>query len=99
MTSRDPWVYNFNRKTLTKNIKNIISFYKKELERYRREKRKIENIDDFINNDSTKIKWTRRLKFDLKKEKVIKYDEKKIRLSLYRPFCKTNLLLWQGFKR
>ena len=90
-TNRDSWAYNFDKKTLAKNIEDTIKFYNKELERYKKEKKRPKNIDSFVNNDSSKIKWARRMKTNFKKEKIIKYDEKNIRSSLYRPFCKTNL--------
>ena len=88
-TNRDSWVLNFNKKELSGNIKNTISFYNKELKRYQNSE--LGNIDNFLDNDFTKIKWTVGMKFNLKKGIGFRYNEDCVRVSMYRPFCKTYL--------
>ncbi|MDR2199314.1 MAG: DEAD/DEAH box helicase family protein [Deltaproteobacteria bacterium] len=95
VTNRDAWCYNFSRNRLENNMKGMINFYNSERRRFNasflqnREKGKIINIDNFINNDKNKISWTDNLKKELLNNTVISYDECSIVQSLYRPFTKT----------
>ena len=90
-TSRDAWVYNFNRNALIENMSRMIDTYNAEVDRWRRRENPKAKIDDFVDNDDTKIKWTDRLKQDLKRGEVIDFAQAKVRTSLYRPFTKSNL--------
>ena len=90
-TSRDAWVYNFNRNALIENMSRMIDTYNGEVDRWRRRGNLKAKVDDFVNNDDTKIKWTDRLKQDLKRGKAIDFSQEKVRTSLYRPFTKSNL--------
>lgn len=83
-TGRDSWCYNFSKDKLIKNIKNFISFYNSELERVKNlDKSEIENK---LSYDKSKIAWSGNLIEDLKKQKKIKFNEKSIRKTVYRPF-------------
>ncbi len=97
-TNRDSWVYNYSIKKLSSNMQNMINFYNHEYQRYINtlNKKDIIDINDFIQNDKEKIKWTRGLKNNLKRK--IKYTLKKndIIPSLYRPFQKGNLYYSNG---
>lgn len=89
-TSRDAWVYNFSKNTLSNNIKNSTDFYNLEVERY------IENeidisVENFINTDATKISWSRAFRSDLSKGKKYSFDKSRITKGLYRPYTKLNL--------
>ncbi|WML92518.1 type ISP restriction/modification enzyme (plasmid) [Thiothrix lacustris] len=90
-TSRDAWCYNFSKKTVATNIRNMISFYNSEVRRYKTacDEGKIPAIDSFINSDSTKISWNRSLKNDLEKLKKHTYDETSLVIGIYRPFTKS----------
>ena len=46
------------------------------------------NVDDFVDNDDTKIKWSHQLKAKLQRGQFGEYAEEKIRTSLYRAFTK-----------
>ena len=92
-TNRDSWVYNFSKEKLGKNMKSMIDFYNREIDRYR--KTSIFNIDQFVNNDSTKIDWDGTLKMCLGKAQNGVYSNKNIRCSIYRPFTKQ----WLYFDR
>ncbi|OUL05403.1 DEAD/DEAH box helicase [Bacillus spizizenii] len=86
-TSRDQWVYSFNKDLLSENVKRMINNYNSEVDR-------LEKIEDskqkteLINTDESFIKWSRGLKNKLSKSQKIKFDEKNIVLSMYRPFVK-----------
>ncbi|GAA5529051.1 type ISP restriction/modification enzyme [Herpetosiphon gulosus] len=85
-TNRDAWAYNFNQEALEINIKNMLLFY--DYEKLRWLKNNKPDVDSFVNNDETKIKWTDLLKNALIKNVDINFDKNKIRKSFYRPFVK-----------
>ena len=90
-TSRDAWTYNFSRNALDDNMNGMIETYNEEVFRWERRKNRDANVDDFIVIDDQRIKWTDRLKQELKSGRMIDFSEKKIRTSLYRPFTESNL--------
>ncbi len=90
-TSRDAWVYNFNRDGLAENVQRIIETYNAEVDRWKRREDKGATEDDFVVSDDAKIKWSSRLKQHLKGGQTAEFAETKIRQSLYRPFIKSNL--------
>ncbi|MDC5098716.1 DEAD/DEAH box helicase family protein [Acinetobacter baumannii] len=96
-TNRDAWVYQYSKKKLEVNIHNLINFYISERKRIQPiiQNQPNKEIGDLINNDSTKISWTRALKNDLKKDKNLTFDNNSIYNSIYRPFTKS----WMYFNR
>ena len=91
LTGRDAWVYNFNRNGLTENVSKMIQTYNAEVARWGQETDRNANLDDFVVSDDRKIKWSRNLKRELKRNRIVEYAEHKVRNSLYRPFTKSNL--------
>ncbi|MGD9700406.1 DEAD/DEAH box helicase [Acinetobacter sp.] len=100
-TGRDAWVYNSKEHALVFNLSNMINFYNAELDRFNLLNSKLDSkeraglVDDFINLDPKKISWNRSLKQDFAKNRKIKFEDKSVRLSLYRPFTKQ----WLYFNR
>ena len=90
-TNRDAWAYNFNRNVLTKSISGMIDTYNEQVLKWQHRENQNANVDDFVNYDDEKIKWSRDLKAKLKRERTTKYAAHKGRTSLYRPFTKLNL--------
>src|SRR5205823_6937862 len=96
VTSRDEWAYDFNESELAEKMKLLIQNYNSEVFRVSQSVMllstytdEFENfINNFVNNDPHFLKWTDRLKEALAKKQILKYDERKIRRSLYRPFSK-----------
>ena len=91
-TNRDAWVYNFNRDTLAENIQKMIGTYNTEVDRWKRRENQRESVSDFVVYDDTKIKWDRELRQQLQRGRLAEYTDNKVRMSLYRPFTKSNLL-------
>ena len=91
VTARDAWVYNFNQNTLAENMNRLIGTYNAEVDRWKRRESRNANVDDFVVYNEAKIKWTDRLKQDLKRGETIDFSQEKVRTSLYRPFTKSNL--------
>lgn len=101
LTARDSWCYNASEKTLATNMKQMITFYNKEVERFhntyvnKSPKELAILADDFVNADPTQISWTANLKKDLVQRKLYAFQSGCIINSLYRPF--TNQ--WVYFNR
>jgi predicted helicase len=97
-TARDNWVYNFSKKELVNNVKNLITFYEKQLKEFNAAQiktsktkkiiNKMELIEDFITLDKSKISWSAGLKNIFKRGVFLKYDGKNITETTYRPYCK-----------
>ena len=87
VTSRDHWVYDFNKKNLLVNVEKTIRFYNKEVKRYKSSKTKV-NVSNFVNNDKKSISWSRKMKKDLEKGRAYSYKKNCTRISVYRPFFK-----------
>ena len=90
-TSRDAWVYNFNRDTLTENIKRTIESYNEQVFKWKHRENREANVDDFVVYDDMKISWSSALKQKLQGGQIAEFADTKIRQSLYRPFTKSNL--------
>ena len=91
-TNRDAWACNFNRDELAQNVQHMINAYNSEVRRWRGvEDKTAHNVDDFVDADDKKIKWSRDLKAKLKRDRLAEYAEDKVRQELYRPFTKTHL--------
>ncbi|MHB1665316.1 MAG: type ISP restriction/modification enzyme [bacterium] len=86
-TQRDSWCYNFSKEKLEHNIKSMIDFYNTEVNRYSNVGNPPENMDSFVNNDTTKISWTRGLKKRLKNNGKLEFNAGSITQATYRPFC------------
>ena len=91
LTARDAWAYNFNPNTLTENLTRMIDFYNGQVFQWEHQYNREVNVDDFIDTDDTKIKWTHNLKSNLIKGKPAEFSHESIRTSLYRPFTKSYL--------
>ncbi|WQZ80871.1 DEAD/DEAH box helicase [Helicobacter pylori] len=103
-TNRDPWVYNFSPNILTQSVQKCIDTYNADLKRFNERfreafKQRAKGVksgdrykhlnDKEITTDKTKIAWTDGLKHKLIKNKNLpESSEKRVRLSLYRPFNK-----------
>ena len=58
-TSRDAWVYNFNRNALIENVQRTIGFYNAQVLKWLVTPEKlILNVDNFVTYDNTQISWS-----------------------------------------
>jgi predicted helicase len=88
VTNRDEWIYDFNRSHLIDKMQRFIWNYNSEVFRWSQEISVSTPIDSFVNNATSFLKWTDRLKEALQKNQMLKFEESKVRKTLYRPFCK-----------
>lgn len=91
-TQRDAWCFNPSSTDLARNISRMIDFYNGQVDRFELQhpvadrKAREDALDSFIDNDPTKVSWTRSLKNDLVKGKHITFDRSNLTRSTYRPF-------------
>lgn len=90
-TNRDPWVYNFSKKSIANNMQQMIEFYNSQ--RVLLANSLITELDA----DSTKINWTRALRKDATQNIERKYEDDKFVKGIYRPFCKNYLYYHRPF--
>ena len=90
-TNRDAWVRNFSRDELIENTKRTIDTYNEQVFKWEQRNNREVNLDDFVLNDSEKIKWSHTLKQDLKRGKTAEFSPDNVRTAIYRPFTKSNL--------
>ena len=83
-THRDPWVYGFDKEKLIKKIKFFINTYNNDVERWQKSDKSIP-VNDFVDRN---IKFSRELENFLKRGVTLKYNEKHLMPSMYRPFVK-----------
>jgi len=84
-TNRDSWVFNFSKNELCKNMKGMINFYNKQIG------------NSVVNEDPTKISWTRALRKNFQNNIKHTFKEKTIAFCLYRPFTKQWLYYDRSF--
>ena len=87
VTNRDAWVINFSCETVKDSVYRCVSFYNEEMERWKQLENAVD-VNNFVNNDPSKISWTRSLKQRLKRKDNLDYSESNIRVIFYRPFTK-----------
>ena len=91
-TNRDAWAYNFNRDALAENMQRMIGAYNAQVSLWRDREDSAEiSVDDFVDADLRKIKWSGDLKTALKKGVFAAFSDEKLRTSLYRPFTRSFL--------
>jgi predicted helicase len=86
-TTRDSWVYNFTRDELASNVQKTLGFYNEHVRRWGKIRNKAK-IDDFVDNDPTRVSWSSSLKQHLDRGREVDFDSEKLRVALYRPYCK-----------
>ena len=67
VSSRDAWVYNFDRDALAQNMQNTIDFYNQQVKDYKAQKGE-KSVEEFIDNNPQKISWDRPTKKTFLKE-------------------------------
>ena len=75
-TNRDAWCYNFSRASVSGNMSRMVENYNAQA------------VGDGIDNDPTKISWSRGLLADARKGRTHEFRKNRIYLGSYRPFTK-----------
>ena len=85
MTGRDGIVYDFNKLELASRVEKFVEAYNDTVMEWKNAGRPKE-VDNFVTYD--KVKWSRNLKAELLRGRLMEYDASAIRESIYRPFTK-----------
>lgn len=83
-TNRDAVVFDFDAQRLAKRVEKFTEDYNAELHRWQQKGRPA-NLDDFL--DTSRVKWSETLKRHFANEWEADFSVKRLRQSLYRPFC------------
>ena len=86
-TNRDEWVYQFSRTGLISTLQKMLSFYNSEVDRLSLKSEK--EIEEGLNRDKSKIKWTTDIQSGISKGKKYSLVNEDVRISQYRPFTKS----------
>lgn len=92
-SNRDAWTVNSSNQALISNVKDMINFYNDQVEVFRKiinETRK-SKVEDIVDNDPTKISWTRSLRRDATNLTKHTINKDAISTTLYRPYFKQKL--------
>jgi predicted helicase len=94
-SNRDSWVYNSSKDQVEKNIQKMIHVYNAEVDKYSsiKDGNKKQIINEIIEKDETKIKWTSSLLIHLENLKKADFDSNRIMIGQYRPFFKQHCYL------
>ena len=90
VTSRDNLAYAFDLALLQERARTFIEIYNTAVDRKRRHNLKTP-VEDFIDTNDPRIKWSHRVKTSLKSLALSTYQDSYFRTALYRPFCQQYL--------
>ena len=90
VTSRDDLVYSFDLKLLQDRVRTFIEIYNTAVDRKKRHEPSTP-VEDFIDTNDPRIKWSHRAKESLKKLRLSNFEDSHLRTSLYRPFNQRHL--------
>ena len=90
VTSRDNLAYAFDLVPLQERVRTFIEIYNIAVDGKRRHNLKTP-VEDFIDTNDPRIKWSRQVKASLKKLELSTYQDSHFRTALYRPFCQKYL--------
>ena len=89
-TNRDILAYSFNLELLQERVSTFIEIYNSTVDRKKRHDPNIP-VENFIDTNDPRIKWTRQVKASLKKLESSNYEDSHFRSALYRPFTQKYL--------
>lgn len=87
-TNRDAWCYQSSKHKIQVQLEKMIKLYNQEVKRIKMSSISKSEINNFINNDPSKISWTDTLKKDLWNKVILDFHTNDLCHSLYRPFTK-----------
>ena len=90
VTSRDVLTYSFDLELLQEHVRTFIEIYNNAVDQKKRHNPNAP-VEDFIDTNDPRIKWSRQVKASLKKLELSNYEDSHFRTSLYRPFTQKYL--------
>ena len=89
-TNRDILAYSFDLELLQERVRTFIEIYNSTVDRKKRHDPNAP-VENFIDTNDPRIKWTRQVKLSLKKLELSNYEDSHLRSTLYRPFTQKYL--------
>ena len=89
-TSRDMLAYSFDLNLLQECVRTFIEIYNSTVDRKKRHDPNAP-VENFIDTNDPRIKWSHRVKESLKKLELSNYEDSHFRSALYRPFTQKYL--------
>ena len=89
-TSRDILAYSFDLNLLQERVRTFIEIYNSTVDRKKRHDPNAP-VENFIDTNDPRIKWSHRVKESLKKLELSNYEDSHFRSALYRPFSQKYL--------
>ena len=89
-TSRDMLAYSFDLNLLQERVRTFIEIYNSTVDRKKRHDPNAP-VENFIDTNDPRIKWSHRIKESLKKLELSNYEDSHFRSALYRPFSQKYL--------
>ena len=90
VTNRDILAYSFDLEVLQERVHTFIEIYNSTVDRKKRHDPN-SPVENFIDTNDPRIKWTRQVKASLKKLELSDYEDSHFRTALYRPFTQKYL--------
>ena len=90
VTNKDILAYSFDLEVLQERVHTFIEIYNSTVDRKKRHDPN-STVEDFIDTNDPRIKWTRQVKASLKKLELSDYEDAHFRTALYRPFTQKYL--------
>ena len=90
VTSRDVLTYSFDLEVLQERVHTFIEIYNSTVDRKKRHDPN-SPVENSIDTNDPRIKWTRQVKASLKKLELSNYEDSHFRTALYRPFTQKYL--------
>lgn len=99
LSGREPWVYNFTKKSLRNNMSRMVDFYNSQQADFAKARKKNLKLEvaKFIDGNPANISWTVNLKKDVERGKEHSFASNKIQPAIYRPFTKQYLYFDRPF--
>ena len=89
VTARDTWIYSYDYAQLHRNIQTMASTYEKRRQSVLAGERTVEQAGR--NDSPTQIKWTRGLRYRLRRNEPLELRHDSFWRGMYRPFCKQHV--------
>ncbi len=89
-SNRDPWVFNFDKEALLRNIKGLTSKYNEEQVRWTGAKGK-RQFESFASQDEREIKWCSKLRKLFEDNVPLHFSSAFVADAQYRPYTRTDL--------
>ena len=87
-TSRDVYIYNYSREVCATNALAMIENYQDALDEVRQTEINSLDLDEIVSRYSSRVRWDRELKNNLRRRKAVAYSQNNIWTTQYRPFVK-----------